>query len=100
MNQLISCLEDPWRLNTPHSDIAKKRPDTILRPFRLIPGGCQPCIWLRARGLIRAFRVEDAVHHYDENGLPDHTQEPPVIQTIHGQEVTFVKAWLADFKRV
>jgi hypothetical protein len=28
---------DPWRPDTPHSDDAKKRADTILRPFKLIP---------------------------------------------------------------
>ena len=40
----------------------------------------------------------DAVHHWDENGLADPSQEPGFIQTIHEQEIAFVKAWLADFK--
>lgn len=39
----------------------------------------------------------DAVHHYDENGLANHSQEPPNIQQIHSQEVSFVKAWLEEF---
>jgi hypothetical protein len=38
------------------------------------------------------------VHHWDENGLVDHSAEPPVIAAIHQQEVEFVKAWLADWK--
>ena len=29
---------DPWRPVTPHSDEADDREDTILRPFKLIPG--------------------------------------------------------------
>lgn len=31
-------LVDPWRPATPHSDYAKDREDTIVRPFKLIPG--------------------------------------------------------------
>ncbi|KAK7690876.1 hypothetical protein QCA50_005978 [Cerrena zonata] len=68
---------DPWRPNTAHADEAKSRPDTAERPFKLIKG---------------------AVHHYDENGLADPSQEPPTIQEIHAQEVEFVKGWLKEFK--
>ncbi|KAI0703405.1 peptidase S28 [Cytidiella melzeri] len=68
---------DPWRPNTAHSDIAKNRTDTTLRPFKLL---------------------SESVHHWDENGLVDHSAEPPVIATIHSQEIEFVKAWLADWK--
>ncbi|KAI0641128.1 peptidase S28 [Trametes meyenii] len=70
---------DPWRGDTPHSPDprAHNRRDTTLRPFKLIPEG---------------------VHHYDENGLADHSAEPPQIQAIHEQEIEFVKAWLKDFK--
>ncbi|KAI0358821.1 peptidase S28 [Trametes cingulata] len=74
---IIDGEDDPWRGDTPHSPAAHWRPDTLLRPFKLIPGG---------------------VHHYDENGLADHSAEPPQIQAIHEQEVAFVKAWLKDFK--
>ncbi|GJE94546.1 peptidase S28 [Phanerochaete sordida] len=74
---IIDGQEDPWRPNTPHSDIARKRPDTAARPFKLIPS---------------------AVHHYDENGLADHTAEPDNIRTIHAEEVAFVLEWLKDFK--
>lgn len=35
---LCSCVVDPWRPDTPHSDDARPRPDTTLRPFKLIPG--------------------------------------------------------------
>ncbi|KZV66837.1 peptidase S28 [Peniophora sp. CONT] len=68
---------DPWRPDTPHSTYyAKDRADTLLRPFKLIPGG---------------------VHHWDENGLADPSQEPSEIQRIHAEEVAFVKSWLEDF---
>lgn len=68
---------DPWRPDTPHSTYyAKDRADTLLRPFKLIPGG---------------------VHHWDENGLADPSQEPSEIQRIHAEEVEFVKSWLGDF---
>ncbi|TCD65141.1 hypothetical protein EIP91_003034 [Steccherinum ochraceum] len=69
---------DPWRPNTAHADNAHPRPDTTLRPFKLISG---------------------AVHHWDENGLANRTAEPPTISAIHQQEVQFVKAWLKDFKK-
>jgi len=68
---------DPWRPATPHSAYADKRDDTILQPFKLIPGG---------------------VHHWDENGLEEHDEEPDFIRKLHHQEVAFVKAWLKDFK--
>ncbi|KAJ3552182.1 hypothetical protein NM688_g4286 [Phlebia brevispora] len=74
---IVDGQEDPWRPNTPHSDIAKNRSDTIIRPFKLIPG---------------------AVHHYDENGIANHSAEPPAIHTIHDQEIQFVQAWLKDFQ--
>ncbi|THH10296.1 hypothetical protein EW146_g8421 [Bondarzewia mesenterica] len=70
---------DPWRPDTPHSQYgAKERADTILRPFKLIPG---------------------AVHHWDENGLADNSAEPVEIRAIHEQEVEFVTAWLKDFRK-
>lgn len=36
------CTVDPWRPDTPHSDDAKGRADTILRPFKLIPRMSSP----------------------------------------------------------
>ncbi|KAF5377966.1 hypothetical protein D9615_006701 [Tricholomella constricta] len=69
---------DPWRPDTPHDvDHANDREDTILRPFKLIPG---------------------AVHHWDEYGLPNLLDEPPEIQKIHGEMIDFVMEWLEDFK--
>ncbi|KAI0087965.1 peptidase S28 [Irpex rosettiformis] len=68
---------DPWRPCTPHSDYAKDRPDTITRPFKVIPGG---------------------VHHWDENGLRNSQDEPPEIQKIHAEIVGFVLEWLKDWK--
>ncbi|KAG9314743.1 serine carboxypeptidase S28-domain-containing protein [Chiua virens] len=68
---------DPWKPCTPHSEYAKDREDTILQPFKLIPGG---------------------VHHYDEYGLRDIYDEPPEIQQIHHEMIEFVREWLRDFK--
>ncbi|KAI0917296.1 hypothetical protein AcW2_007465 [Taiwanofungus camphoratus] len=68
---------DPWRPDTPHSGYAKNREDTILRPFKLIPGG---------------------VHHYDEFGLRNISDEPPEIEKIHLEMIEFVTEWLKDWK--
>lgn len=73
---LLIRIVDPWRAVTPHSDHAKDREDTILRPFKIIPGG---------------------VHHWDENGLPDIEQEPIHIRKIHGEMIEFVLEWLKDW---
>ncbi|KAG5646028.1 hypothetical protein DXG03_004630 [Asterophora parasitica] len=69
---------DPWRPNTPHSaEYANDREDTILRPFKIIPG---------------------AVHHWDEYGLPNLLDEPADIRKIHGEMIEFVTEWLKDWK--
>ncbi|OSX59888.1 hypothetical protein POSPLADRAFT_1183590 [Postia placenta MAD-698-R-SB12] len=68
---------DPWRPDTPHSEYAPDRLDTILRPFKLIPGG---------------------VHHYDEYGLRDLSAEPPEIEKIHREMIEFVTAWLEEWE--
>lgn len=71
----VDFIEDPWSQATPHSRYAPKREDTIERPFKWISTG---------------------LHHYDENGLKNHTLEPAHIRQIHAQEVEFVKAWLRE----
>ncbi|KAI0769022.1 peptidase S28 [Trametes elegans] len=68
---------DPWRPVTPHSEYARNREDTILRPFKLIPNG---------------------VHHYDEYGRRNISEEPPEIQQIHEEMIGFVVAWLEDWE--
>ncbi|KAH8104535.1 peptidase S28 [Cristinia sonorae] len=68
---------DPWRPCTPHSEYAKDRDDTILRPFKLIPNG---------------------VHHYDEWGLANIEDEPTEILKIHREMIHFVKEWLKDWE--
>ncbi|EMD39912.1 hypothetical protein CERSUDRAFT_81235 [Gelatoporia subvermispora B] len=68
---------DPWRPDTPHSEYATDREDTLLRPFKLIPNG---------------------VHHYDEFGLRNMYEEPPEILQIHEEMIEFVTAWLKDWK--
>ncbi|KAF9061459.1 serine carboxypeptidase S28-domain-containing protein [Rhodocollybia butyracea] len=68
---------DPWRPDTPHSDYAKDRKDTMLRPFKVIPNG---------------------VHHYDEYGLRNSADEPPEIRQIHEEMIAFLQSWLKDWK--
>lgn len=68
---------DPWRPCTPHSDYAADREDTILQPFKIIP---------------------NAVHHYDEYGLKNISNEPKDIRKIHGEMIVFVMEWLKGFK--
>ncbi|KAI8971168.1 peptidase S28 [Trametes punicea] len=68
---------DPWRPVTPHSKYARDRADTILRPFKLIRNG---------------------VHHYDEYGRRNMSEEPPEIQLIHEEMIGFVSSWLEDWK--
>ncbi|GAA5967319.1 hypothetical protein JCM3765_005600 [Sporobolomyces pararoseus] len=68
---------DPWIGATPHSPHAKERKDTLRKPFKVIPEG---------------------VHHWDENGLLDPSQEPKQIRKIHREEIEFVQSWLKDWK--
>lgn len=44
------------------------------------------------------FCETDGVHHYDEYGLKDLTDEPPEIRQIHGDMILFVEQWLRDWK--
>ncbi|KAI0291929.1 peptidase S28 [Multifurca ochricompacta] len=71
---------DPWRPYTPHSTYggAVERDDTLLRPFKIITGG---------------------VHHWDENGLRDVSQEPKEIRQIHDETIKFVISWLRDWEK-
>ena len=38
------------------------------------------------------------VHHWDENGLRHHEDEPIAIQKIHAEIVGFVLEWLKDWQ--
>ncbi|KAL1957432.1 hypothetical protein VTO42DRAFT_6000 [Malbranchea cinnamomea] len=73
---------DPWLEATPHASHARKRRSTPDKPFILI---------------------QDAVHHWDENGLlPNETTPelpPKRIKKVQAEEVQFVKKWLRDWKR-
>jgi len=40
----------------------------------------------------------DGVHHYDENGLTDHSKEPSRIRDVHAFEVSFITEWIDQFK--
>lgn len=41
----------------------------------------------------------DGVHHYDENGLNNHSHEPERIKEVHAFEVEFIKKWVKDFEK-
>ena len=74
--------QDPWRLATPHAPgKAKNRTSTLDEPFILISG---------------------AVHHWDENGLFDNETTadlpPAPISKTQSDEVTFVKAWMDEWR--
>lgn len=92
---LTICAEDPWRPDTPHSQYyAKPRADTILRPFKLIPG--MHCAFF-VHPLLTIWHT-GAVHHWDEYGLLNSSAEPPEIQQIHSEEINFVTEWLKEWK--
>ena len=38
------------------------------------------------------------MHHYDENGLTDHSEEPARIRDVHELEVNFISEWVAQFE--
>lgn len=110
---------------TPHSQYFPEtnRSDTTSQPFKLIPGtSLFPYIATSANHWIALVRcnpfvchlsildvalnclleipksVKEGVHHWDENGLADHDEEPLDIQAIHYAEVEFVTAWLEEFE--
>lgn len=87
---------DPWRPDTPHSEYAASRKDTILRPFKLIPSALVVQYFSTSSKLIA---LPDGVHHYDEYGLRDIQDEPPEIRKIHGEMSVFVLEWLKAWKK-
>jgi len=68
---------DPWRPATPQSDYALKRKSSLNKPV---------------------IMIKDAVHHFDENGLKDPSEEPKRIRKVHQQEVEFVQSWVQEWK--
>ncbi|KAK8843963.1 hypothetical protein IAR55_006755 [Kwoniella newhampshirensis] len=68
---------DPWRSMTPNSDLAEARKSSVNKPVHII---------------------FDGVHHYDENGLTNHEEEPARIRDVHELEKLFVQEWVAQFK--
>lgn len=61
---------------TPQADWARKRKSSVDKPVHLI---------------------FDAIHHYDENGLENHDEEPARIRDVHALEVSFITEWVAQF---
>ncbi|KXN82420.1 Thymus-specific serine protease, partial [Leucoagaricus sp. SymC.cos] len=65
--------EYQWRPLTSHSDQAEVRPDTILRPFNVVP---------------------NVVHLWDMHGLAKWMAEPPEIRGIHEEIIHIVREWI------
>jgi len=42
--------------------------------------------------------IDDAVHHFDENGLANPSKEPKRIRQVHHKEIDFVKSWVREWK--
>ncbi|KAJ4290077.1 hypothetical protein N0V88_006583 [Collariella sp. IMI 366227] len=72
---------DPWRYASPHRIGLRPRRSTIKEPFIL---------------------VDDAVHHWDENGVfANETRPgfpPRAVAEAQREEMIFVKAWLEQWK--
>ncbi|KAH9991483.1 serine carboxypeptidase S28-domain-containing protein [Russula vinacea] len=87
---------DPWRPYTPHSNYggAVERDDTLLRPFKIIPG----TLTHRKGSFPFEIFFSGGVHHWDENGLGDGEREPKEIREIHEEMIEFVKVWLKDWE--
>jgi len=69
----------------------------MLGPFKLIPSACSVQI---SEETLTFVHIVDGVHHYDENGLGDMSQEPLDIRNIHEEIIVFVKNWLEDWHPV
>lgn len=74
---------DPWRWAGTHAPGLKERVDSMKTPWVLIKG---------------------AVHHWDENGLPEGQKNkdevPEPVAQAQGYEVEFMKAWLDGEYRI
>jgi len=74
---------DPWKSATPLADNARKRNDTIEKPFHLMTGG--------------------SVHHWDENGVfaneTTPTTPPTFVVWAQQWEKNFVVEWLKEWDR-
>ena len=73
-----------------------ERDDTLLRPFKIIPGvsffSLSVFVCSAEDGVLSG-----GVHHWDENGLKNITEEPEKICRIHTEMIEFVKAWLDEW---
>jgi hypothetical protein len=73
-----------------------ERDDTLLRPFKIIPGAVFfVCSYA---GSAEDFIQSDGVHHWDENGLKKTSEEPEKIRQIHAEMIEFVKVWLEGWR--
>lgn len=88
---------DPWRAATSHSEYrhGRWRKDTISRPSKIVPGMRRS---FEHETVDLIYLNQGGVHHWDQNGLRDLSAQPSTIQTIHQEQIDFVKAWLAEPK--
>ncbi|CBF78805.1 hypothetical protein AN7231.2 [Aspergillus nidulans FGSC A4] len=91
---IIGGTADPWRDATPHAEGLPGRESTDEEPFILID--IEPeHVWDGIRG---------AVHHWDQNGLPEGANEsegvevPEEIVAVQKEIVRFVGGWLDSFE--
>ena len=73
---------DPWRYASPHRIGLKPRRSTVSEPMILI---------------------EDAVHHWDENGVFRNETRPGLppraVAEAQREEVKFVREWVREWRR-
>ncbi|KAE8154696.1 serine carboxypeptidase S28-domain-containing protein [Aspergillus avenaceus] len=89
---IIDGLADPWRDATPHADGTRDRKSTDDEPFILIDVPAED-VWDGVRG---------AVHHWDQNGLSQGSdQKPPAaIVQVQDEVLRFVGVWLDQWNSV
>lgn len=73
-----------------------ERDDTLLRPFKIIPGAL--FFFVCWNPVLKISILSGGVHHWDENGLKNTSAEPEKIRRIHAEMIEFVKKWLEEWR--
>ena len=96
---------DPWRYCVSHLFLSILHTDGRLHRVILPQGGDLPLTSLCTLSLVspptlvwNEELMADGVHHYDENGLTDHSKEPSRIRDVHAFEISFITEWIDQFK--
>ena len=74
-----------------------ERDDSFLRPFKIIPGA-PPLFFFCSHWSAEDGGLSGGVHHWDENGVKNTSEEPDEIRRIHSEMIEFVKAWLDEWR--